>query len=508
MDTWKTFCERTMALSEQLENRLIRVNLKVKQIPEHMGVLEEIFSTFVIKTSDLEEAKPPPPKETAPPTDQADDVIFKGALDLLIKSRQALDQLGRKLSQLDPSSETAAKLKGHLTFYIETYESNLKFNLKDNTTYPNSSEELKALFNFPSSSTEVAPNQTTPTSEAAIMDTSEEPQNEPIPTEEPYQIPPKRLACRDLTQDPKIQGPEIKNQYSPLLQMDTENSSAMPERKKQIPPFFITPNASWPETCQVLTSTADIAAALDPEKFKILNIAQLTSGRTKKPLPLFLVKIANSLVADEILKISSLHGIRVTVEKYRGRNIVSQCQRCYGFYHSSENCFLKVHCGVCAGDHPTNECKLQPDAVRKCVNCQGSHAAFYRGCPKFPKRNPPPQKRIYPTPPQRPRTKISLEENQINQQITPEGGQRTYANIIKNQKEQAHLSTNIPSKLPTNPTEVDLFSTLLKLIHREEVNGALLLIAYRAALPAIRKTNCLDEKYCIILEKYGAFLFN
>ncbi|GIZ04048.1 hypothetical protein CEXT_89741 [Caerostris extrusa] len=62
------------------------------------------------------------------------------------------------------------------------------------------------------------------------------------------------------------------------------------------------------------TNKVDIAAALDPEKFKILNIAQLTSGRTKQPLPLFLIKITNSLVADEILKISSLHGIRVTVE--------------------------------------------------------------------------------------------------------------------------------------------------------------------------------------------------
>ncbi|GIY65858.1 hypothetical protein CEXT_428071 [Caerostris extrusa] len=91
----------------------------------------------------------------------------------------------------------------------------------------------------------------------------------------------------------------------------------------------------------ICTNKTDIAAALDQEKFKILNIAQLTSGRTKKSLPLFLVKIANSLIADENLKISSLHGIRVTVEKYRGRSIVPQCQRCYGFYHSSENCFLK-----------------------------------------------------------------------------------------------------------------------------------------------------------------------
>ncbi|GIZ04050.1 hypothetical protein CEXT_89751 [Caerostris extrusa] len=48
---------------------------------------------------------------------------------------------------------------------------------------------------------------------------------------------------------------------------------------------------------------------------------------------------------------------------------------------------------------------------------------------------------------------------------------RSYANIISNQNEQAHPSTISSSKLPKNPTEVDLFSTLLKLIHQEEVNG-------------------------------------
>ncbi|GIY44464.1 hypothetical protein CEXT_431141 [Caerostris extrusa] len=63
------------------------------------------------------------------------------------------------------------------------------------------------------------------------MDTSEENQNEPSPTEEPFQIPPKRLTCRDQTQDPSIKGPEIKNQLSPLNQMDAENSVAMPEKE-------------------------------------------------------------------------------------------------------------------------------------------------------------------------------------------------------------------------------------------------------------------------------------
>ncbi|GIY01642.1 hypothetical protein CDAR_117721 [Caerostris darwini] len=287
--------------------------------------------------------------------------------------------------------------------------------------------------------------------------------------------------------------------------MDTENSEARPEQKKHILPFFITPNESWPDNCKILTSSveshnislskghflklssqlrrlrivpkfpiciqkADIAAAINQEQFKILNIAQLMSGRTKKPLPLFLIKIANSLHADEILKISTLHGTRVTVEKYRERKITSQCQRCYGLYHSSENCFLKVHYGLCAGDHLTNDCNLQPNAERKCINCQGNHAAFYRLYPNFPRRNTPQQKRIYPTPPQKPRIKISLDENLTNHQIIPEGEKPfSPTQTSSDQNEQTHLPTTVPSKFPPNPTEVDLFSTILKLVHQEEI---------------------------------------
>ncbi|GIY20288.1 hypothetical protein CEXT_496281 [Caerostris extrusa] len=90
------------------------------------------FSTFGIKTSDLEETKPTPPKETAPPTDQVDNDIRKSALDMAIKSRRALD----KLEKAEPSSESAATLKGHLTFFTDNYKSNLRVVLKDNTIYP------------------------------------------------------------------------------------------------------------------------------------------------------------------------------------------------------------------------------------------------------------------------------------------------------------------------------------------------------------------------------------
>ncbi|GIY83118.1 hypothetical protein CEXT_767591 [Caerostris extrusa] len=104
------------------------------------------------------------------------------------------------------------------------------------------------------------------------------------------------------------------------------------------------------------------------------------------------------------------------------------------------------------------------------------------------------ESRIYQHPCKKPRIKISLDENLTNHQIMSEDEKHTYVNVIRNQNEQNSSPNHCSKHTPPNPTEVDLFSTTLKLVHLEEIYGPLLLIAYRAALPAIRKTNCMDEK--------------
>ncbi|GIY81012.1 hypothetical protein CEXT_628001 [Caerostris extrusa] len=76
-----------------MENRLIRVNLRTKQIPEHMGVLEEIFSSFGVSIFDLEEPKPQPPKETAPAANQVVKALKRVLLEIAVTSRKAMDKL-------------------------------------------------------------------------------------------------------------------------------------------------------------------------------------------------------------------------------------------------------------------------------------------------------------------------------------------------------------------------------------------------------------------------------
>jgi hypothetical protein len=67
------------------------------------------------------------------------------------------------------------------------------------------------------------------------------------------------------------------------------------------------------------------------------------------------------------------------VEKYAPHLRVTQCFKCYGFGHTASNCNNKEQCGKCAHDHSTAECTS--DSEYKCVNCQGSHAAWHFECP-------------------------------------------------------------------------------------------------------------------------------
>jgi hypothetical protein len=63
-------------------------------------------------------------------------------------------------------------------------------------------------------------------------------------------------------------------------------------------------------------------------------------------------------------------------------NLPKQFIKCKAFEHIAANCPLNsIVCGKCAGDHPDNECNSNNSI--KCVNCQGSHSAYHRGCLKF-----------------------------------------------------------------------------------------------------------------------------
>ncbi|GBP40817.1 Nucleic-acid-binding protein from transposon X-element [Eumeta japonica] len=91
------------------------------------------------------------------------------------------------------------------------------------------------------------------------------------------------------------------------------------------------------------------------------------------------------LISAKLSKVCGLSGIRVEAPHKRGGP--GQCHRCQRYGHASANCHVQPRCVKCLVPHWTSECPLTKESGEKpaCVNCNQSHTANYRGCPKAPK---------------------------------------------------------------------------------------------------------------------------
>ena len=81
-----------------------------------------------------------------------------------------------------------------------------------------------------------------------------------------------------------------------------------------------------------------------------------------------------------------------------------RCYKCHRYGHHQRICHGRETCGVCAGQHSTQECtdkhRRGITTVAKCPNCHGKHHAWNQGCPERRKRvtsrQPPPPQRARP----------------------------------------------------------------------------------------------------------------
>ncbi|GBP36376.1 Nucleic-acid-binding protein from transposon X-element [Eumeta japonica] len=91
----------------------------------------------------------------------------------------------------------------------------------------------------------------------------------------------------------------------------------------------------------------------------------------------------------------SLSGVKA--EQPRKRALPGQCHNCQSYGHSSRHCYHSARCVKCLGDHGTAQCtrNKDTDGPPACVLCkQKGHTANYLGCPRAPKRPPPPVKAV------------------------------------------------------------------------------------------------------------------
>ncbi|GBM03545.1 Nucleic-acid-binding protein from transposon X-element [Araneus ventricosus] len=128
---------------------------------------------------------------------------------------------------------------------------------------------------------------------------------------------------------------------------------------------------------------------IDNHGFSVIKVTQLTQFKTRRPLPFYLVELNKTENAQSIFAINSINHFKVTVEPFRGRNLVSQCFKCNYYHHTAGFCESKPRCLKCSQSHETKNCEIKTRIEKPtCINCgKEGHVASYRGREKFPKVN-------------------------------------------------------------------------------------------------------------------------
>lgn len=116
---------------------------------------------------------------------------------------------------------------------------------------------------------------------------------------------------------------------------------------------------------------------------KDAEVTRMTSNKTKKAMPLYLVKTQHK----EIFQVKKLYSLCIEIEPKKKPEGPGQCHRCQRYGHAQNKCTFPWRCVKCLGAHCTKECALtQKEGERNaaCVLCnQSGHPASYKGCSAY-----------------------------------------------------------------------------------------------------------------------------
>lgn len=143
---------------------------------------------------------------------------------------------------------------------------------------------------------------------------------------------------------------------------------------------------------------------------KITRVVRMTSRRQEskgEPLLSVLVSFDGPMTLPVLREKASFLGLHsVTWSHYKGTGAPPVCGRCCAVGHTEATCNRPHCCGVCAKEHPVQECldKRKSGEVVEvcCANCGEEHLATWKGCKavqNWKKRQD--KKRAPPPPPPR-----------------------------------------------------------------------------------------------------------
>jgi hypothetical protein len=189
----------------------------------------------------------------------------------------------------------------------------------------------------------------------------------------------------------------------------------------------------------------EVTEELNNLNFPVHTVIRLTN-KDKVPTPLLAIQLLNNPKAQEIFKLNKLLNCIITIEPRRKSNDPPQCTNCQRYGHIYKSCKLQSRCVKCNGSHPANYkgCTyFKKIKQKKSVNIQS----------KLPTENIP---LINTT-----TNKISSNNNKPTQNIS---NQASYADIIRGKTNHAHPTQTNAENTSTEFLNENLQKTIKKFI--------------------------------------------
>ncbi|XP_055840787.1 microtubule-associated protein futsch-like [Episyrphus balteatus] len=206
------------------------------------------------------------------------------------------------------------------------------------------------------------------------------------------------------------------------LERETERSSKNPKRRTKKRKVFSSPEGASSSETEVVKTPKDTSNKEKPAKirpppainvvgvaefnnhfkgvtanefqkknYKILDAENIIKKERQQKdketvvvhrgLPLFILTFDKTEKLEEIYKIKRILSLVVKIEPLKKHTKqVPQCRRCQGFNHTQTYCKKEPRRVKCAGKYLTTDCTGNSKSPAKCINCNGSHPASYRGC--------------------------------------------------------------------------------------------------------------------------------
>lgn len=130
------------------------------------------------------------------------------------------------------------------------------------------------------------------------------------------------------------------------------------------------------------TSTDEIKAELMELGHEVENIINFINKETQIKKNLFFIDLKRNDNNSKIFEIKRFMNSVLVFEEPHKKRELPQCKRCQCYGHTRNQCTRPYRCVKCAGDHDYRSClKQKSDGTpAKCVLCNGSHPANYKGC--------------------------------------------------------------------------------------------------------------------------------